>query len=48
MSPRPGRIDQIIPIDLPRPRDIAMMSTPAFGHYTDLIRGRIVSTRKAA
>ena len=30
MSNRPGRIKSIIPIDLPRPRNYAMMGTPAF------------------
>jgi NitT/TauT family transport system ATP-binding protein len=30
MSPRPGRIAATIPIDLPRPRRLAMRQTPAF------------------
>jgi len=34
MSPRPGRIERIIDIDLPRPRRLAMREDPAFTHYT--------------
>jgi NitT/TauT family transport system ATP-binding protein len=38
MSPSPGRITAVIDIDLPRPRDLAMRETPAFGRYTGQIR----------
>ncbi len=34
MTPRPGRIDRIIDIDLPRPRTLAMRETPEFAAYT--------------
>ncbi|MGV8855959.1 MAG: ABC transporter ATP-binding protein [Devosia sp.] len=34
MSPRPGRIEQIIDIDLPRPRRLAMREEPKFIEYT--------------
>jgi NitT/TauT family transport system ATP-binding protein len=34
MSPRPGRIDRIVPIDLPRPRDITTRESP---HFFELI-----------
>ena len=34
MTPRPGRIDRIIHIDLPRPRTLAMRETPAFAAYS--------------
>jgi NitT/TauT family transport system ATP-binding protein len=34
MTPRPGRIDRIIDIDLPRPRTLAMRETPEFAEYT--------------
>jgi NitT/TauT family transport system ATP-binding protein len=38
MSPRPGRIAEIIAIDLPRPRTLEMLTTPAFGRYVSHIR----------
>ncbi len=38
MSPRPGRIAEIIEVDLPRPRNLDMMSTPAFGRFAHAIR----------
>jgi NitT/TauT family transport system ATP-binding protein len=33
MTPRPGRIDRVIDIDLPRPRTLAMRETPEFTSY---------------
>jgi NitT/TauT family transport system ATP-binding protein len=30
MSPRPGKIEEIIKIDLPRPRRLSIRDTPAF------------------
>ena len=33
MTPRPGKIDRIIDIDLPRPRTLAMRETPEFARY---------------
>ena len=38
MTPRPGRIAEIIPIDLPRPRDLSVINTEAFGAYATRIR----------
>jgi NitT/TauT family transport system ATP-binding protein len=38
MSPHPGRVEEIISVDLPRPRGLAMRETPAFGAYTSHIR----------
>ena len=38
MSPRPGRIVEEVPIDLPRPRDVDMMSEERFGSYTRKLR----------
>ncbi|MFN0305738.1 MAG: ABC transporter ATP-binding protein [Burkholderiales bacterium] len=37
-SPRPGSIVEVIPIDLPRPRRLAIRATPAFLHHTTHIR----------
>ena len=38
MSPRPGEIREIIPITLPRPRNIEVESTPEFVRYADHLR----------
>jgi NitT/TauT family transport system ATP-binding protein len=40
MTRRPGTIDEIIDIDLPRPRHLDMMSEPAFGQYAKYIRAK--------
>jgi len=34
MTPRPGGIDRIIDIELPRPRTLAMRDTPEFAEYS--------------
>ena len=38
MSPSPGRIADIIDVDLPRPRDLGIRETPEFGAYVRRIR----------
>jgi NitT/TauT family transport system ATP-binding protein len=38
LSPRPGRVADLIGIDLPEDRDIDIMSSDRFGHYTKRIR----------
>ncbi|WP_298970046.1 ABC transporter ATP-binding protein [uncultured Roseobacter sp.] len=38
MKPRPGRLAEIVDIDLPRPRTLDMMTTPKFGELVDYIR----------
>ena len=37
-SPRPGRIAEILTIDLPRPRKLSVRETPEFGRYCSRIR----------
>ena len=44
MSARPGKLLQMLPIRLPRPRTIEMMSSQKFGEYTLEIRGLLAST----
>ncbi len=41
MAPRPGRIVDVIDIDLPRPRSGSQIKTAAFHGYEDLIRDRL-------
>jgi NitT/TauT family transport system ATP-binding protein len=38
MSPRPGRISEIIDVDVGRPRTLQTMATPRFGELCDRIR----------
>ncbi|CTQ62789.1 MAG: ABC transporter ATP-binding protein [Roseibium album] len=41
MKPRPGRIAEIVHVDLPRPRTLDMMTTPRFGEIVDHIRSML-------
>lgn len=41
MSSRPGRISQVIDIDLPRPRTPDIEDSDEFHHYVSLIRGQL-------
>jgi NitT/TauT family transport system ATP-binding protein len=38
MSRNPGRIAEIIEIDIPRPRPLSVRNTPEFGKYAQQIR----------
>jgi NitT/TauT family transport system ATP-binding protein len=48
MSPRPGVMIEECVIDLPRPRDMSVLETPAFGSYVAHIRRRLESQMPAA
>jgi NitT/TauT family transport system ATP-binding protein len=39
MSPRPGRVEEIIEVDLPRPRSTAVRESADYAHYNRRIRG---------
>jgi NitT/TauT family transport system ATP-binding protein len=41
MTPRPGKVDDILTIDLPRPRATAMRDDPRFIEYVKKIRERL-------
>ncbi|WP_432728057.1 ABC transporter ATP-binding protein [Variovorax sp. W6] len=40
MSPRPGTLERVLPVDLPRPRSMDVMSHPAFAAASASIRER--------
>ena len=44
MSPRPGRITDIIEVDLPRPRALGMINSTEFGRYVEVIRTHFAAT----
>ena len=44
MSPRPGRITQIVDVDLPRQRTLALINTDHFGTYVSGIRANLHAT----
>jgi NitT/TauT family transport system ATP-binding protein len=44
MTKRPGRIADELAIDLPRPRGLEVMNTPAFGAYVRRIRAGLNAT----
>jgi len=44
MAPRPGRIQQVVDITLPRARDAAVRSTPAFFEHINTIRAEFTQS----
>ncbi|MEU1985547.1 ABC transporter ATP-binding protein [Nocardia sp. NPDC019395] len=48
MSPRPGRVQKVVDIDLPRPRTPEMMRTSAFHDYVDLLSGVLFGSGEPA
>jgi NitT/TauT family transport system ATP-binding protein len=47
MTARPGRIAASMPIELPRPRSVSMVSSKEYGHYAETIRGLIAANPAA-
>ncbi len=43
MTPRPGRVREVINVDLPRPRSMTTLSDPAFHKLANHIRGQLFS-----
>ena len=43
MTPRPGRLAEVIDIDLPRPRELPVINTERFGRYASRIRDLLQS-----
>jgi len=43
MTPRPGRVREIVDVDLPRPRSIATLSNPTFHTLANHIRAQLFS-----
>lgn len=48
MSPRPGTIIDVVPIDLPRPRTAAVMETPEFHALCDRLSRKLFQAHESA
>jgi NitT/TauT family transport system ATP-binding protein len=46
MSPRPGRIIEMVPVDLPRPRSLDMMRSPEFHAIEDHLSGLLFAAKQ--
>jgi NitT/TauT family transport system ATP-binding protein len=44
LTARPGEIAEIVDIDLPRPRDLSVINTGAFGRYAERLRTHLRAT----
>jgi len=44
MTPRPGRIEHIVPVDLPRPRQASIREEERFFHHIAEVRSRLYET----
>ncbi|MBB6121872.1 ABC transporter ATP-binding protein [Nocardiopsis algeriensis] len=47
MSARPGRIHEVLPVDLPRPRDTALVNSPRMHAMEDRVRASLESAWQA-
>jgi NitT/TauT family transport system ATP-binding protein len=43
MTPRPGRVDAVVDVELPRPRRLALREAPTFADYARAIRDRFMA-----
>jgi NitT/TauT family transport system ATP-binding protein len=43
MTPRPGQVDRILPVDLPRPRNKSVIASKAFAECCDAITERLMA-----
>lgn len=41
MSPRPGRVTQIVDVDMPKPRSLELINSDRFGYYVSGIRANL-------
>jgi len=41
MTPRPGRIAKVVPVNLPRPRNLAIQTSPEFNALVDEVRSSL-------
>ena len=48
MSPRPGRLREVISVDIPRPRTLDAVGTPRFGELKQQILELIVEHERTA